>query len=73
MGKDKKKYHNHNNGNADLIGKELEAKDKEHKREDTRKLNRLWLWLGVLILIAILLWFIFFLGWSGEANLDNNG
>ena len=65
-------HHNHDD-NSDLIANSMEANQKEHKREDTRRLNKLWMWLGVLILIAILLWFIFFIGFSGWSALDNNG
>lgn len=42
--------------NADLIADSMKAEGKNRRRENTRKVNRLWLWLGVLILIAILLY-----------------
>ena len=34
----------------------LRADAKHRKNNSTRKVNKLWLWLGVLILIFILLW-----------------
>lgn len=48
--------------NADLIAGSLKAEQKDKQREHTRRMNRLWIWLGVMILVAILLWFIFGLG-----------
>ena len=41
---------------SDLIADSLKAEGKNRRRENTRKTNRLWLWLGVLILIALLLY-----------------
>ena len=38
------------------------AEEKDKQRETTRRMNRLWLWLAVLFLVAILIWFIFGLG-----------
>ena len=38
---------------SDLIADSLKAEGKNRRRENTRKTNRLWLWLGVLILIAL--------------------
>lgn len=53
----------HDNGdNADMIARSLEAEQKDRQREHTRRMNKLWIWLGVLFLVAILLWFIFGLG-----------
>ncbi len=48
--------------NADMIANSLKAQGRERHRENTRKINRLWLWLGVLILIAILLYWLFSMG-----------
>lgn len=48
--------------NADMIARSLEAEQKDKQREHTRRMNRLWIWLGVMFLVAILLWFIFGLG-----------
>ena len=48
--------------NADMIARSLEAEQKDRQREHTRRMNKLWIWLGVLFLVAILLWFIFGLG-----------
>lgn len=48
--------------NADQIAKSIPAKGRNEKREHTRKINRLWLWLGVLILIFILLYWLFSIG-----------
>ena len=51
-----------NTDNADQIAKSMLAEEKEKQRESTRRMNRLWIWLGVLFLVAILIWFMYFLG-----------
>ncbi|MCH5222540.1 MAG: hypothetical protein J1E82_00735 [Muribaculaceae bacterium] len=51
-----------NTDNADQIAKSMLAEEKDKQRETTRRMNRLWLWLAVLFLVAILIWFIFGLG-----------
>lgn len=48
--------------NADMIANSMKAEGRERHRENTRKINRLWLWLGVLVLIAILLYWLFSIG-----------
>ena len=49
----------HNDVNSDLIADSLKANGKNRKRESTNNINKLWLWLGVLILVAILIWWLF--------------
>lgn len=68
---DRHKHENHDD-NADLIAKSMKAEQKAKERESTRRLNKLWIWLGVLFLVAILIWFIFFLGFTGEENVVSN-
>ncbi len=46
----------------DQIANSLPAKGREMHRNHTRKINRLWLWLGVLVLIFILLYWLFSIG-----------
>ncbi|MDE5795880.1 MAG: hypothetical protein K2H75_02100 [Muribaculaceae bacterium] len=48
--------------NADIIAQSLTAEGKNRKRMSTRRTNKLWIWLGVLVLIVILLWWIFSIG-----------
>lgn len=48
--------------NADMIANSMKAEGRLRHRENTRKINRLWLWLGVLVLIAILLYWLFSIG-----------
>ena len=61
--------------NADQVARSMKAEQKEKHRENTRRMNRLWLWLGVLVLVAILLWWIFSIGMvedaSGVTNFGN--
>ena len=40
----------------------LRADGKVRHNNSTRKVNRLWLWLGVLILVFILLWWLYSIG-----------
>lgn len=59
--------------NADLIADSMKADAKNRHRENTSKVNRLWLWLGVLVLIAILLYWLFSIGLFESANGMING
>lgn len=52
--------------NSDLISESLMAEGKMRKRHDTRKTNRLWLWLGVIVLVFILLFWLFAIGTFGD-------
>lgn len=49
-------------GNADLIANSLRAEAENRRRDTVSKNNRLWLWLGILVLIAILLYALFSMG-----------
>ena len=40
----------------------LKVDAKREERKHTQKVNKLWLWLGVLILIFILLWWLWSVG-----------
>ncbi len=46
----------------DEIAEKICADGCRRKRESTRKINRLWIWLGVLLLIMILLYWLFTIG-----------
>lgn len=59
--------------NADQIARSMKAEGKERRRENTRRMNRLWLWIGVLILVAILLWWIFSIGFLEDVSGVSNG
>lgn len=41
---------------------QLRAEGKKRHNNSTRKVNRLWLWLGVLVLVFILLWWLYSIG-----------
>lgn len=56
----KEKHVRENEGRTE--GRGLEANGRNRKRESTRRTNRLWLWLGVIILIFILFWWLFSIG-----------
>jgi hypothetical protein len=49
-------------GLANEEAQKLRAEGKIRKNNGTRRVNRLWLWLGVLILIFILLWWLYSIG-----------
>ena len=46
----------------DQIAKSMTAEGKNRKRRDTVRTNRLWIWLGVIVLIFILLYWLFAIG-----------
>ncbi len=52
--------------NADLLADSLPANGKERKRKDTVKINKLWPWFGVIVLILILLFWLFAIGTFGD-------
>lgn len=52
--------------NADLTAESLPASGKVRKRRDTARINRLWIWFGVLVLIFILLFWLFAIGTFGD-------
>lgn len=57
----------------DMIADSMKANGKTQKRENTKKINRLWLWLGVLILVFILLYWLFAMGTLGDLSGYFNG
>lgn len=59
--------------NADMIADSLKARGKERKRNGTARVNKLWLWFGVMILIFILLFWLFSMGIFGDLTSYFNG
>ena len=55
------------------MAKGLKANGKIRKNNSTRKTNRLWLWLGILILIFILIWWLFSIGTFNDLIGTANG
>lgn len=51
----------------------LKAEGKIRKNESTRKTNKLWIWLGVLILIFILVWWLWTIGIGEDISGVTNG
>ncbi|MBD5189940.1 MAG: TMEM208 family protein [Bacteroidales bacterium] len=49
------------------------AEQRKRKNESTRKMNKLWMWLGVVILIFILLFWIFGIGTQEAVDGIDNG
>lgn len=57
----------------DMVANSLRAEGKDEKRNHTRKINRLWLWLGVIVLVIILLWWLFSIGFIEDTTGVTNG
>ena len=51
--------HRHEDPTTDVIADSLKAESKRRERKSSIRVNKLWLWLGVLVLIAILIWWLF--------------
>ena len=51
---------------------DLKVDGKERYRRDTKKTNRLWLWLGVLILCFILIWWLWGIGTAEDVEGTTN-
>ena len=56
------KHVRENEPHNDQIAESLRANGKDRKKEGTRKINKLWLWLGVIVLIFILFWWLMSIG-----------
>lgn len=65
--------HRHDDPNSDVIADGLRANGKNKQRNDTRRTNKLWLWLGVLVLVIILLWWLFTYVIAGDVAGGFNG
>lgn len=61
---EKEKHVRENRGyeTPDQIAESMPAEGKNQKRHDTSKTNRLWVWLGVIVLIFILIYWLFAVG-----------
>lgn len=62
-----------NSVNDDLIAGKLKEDAKNNHNNSTRRINRLWIWFGVLVLIAILLYWIFGIGTVEDLSGVTNG
>ena len=52
---------------------ELRHEAYERKQKTIRKMNNWWLWFGVLVLVAILIWWLFSMGLAEDAMGFING
>ncbi|MBD5207403.1 MAG: protein BatD [Bacteroidales bacterium] len=57
----------------DQIANGLKANGKKKKNQGIFRSNRIWLWLGVIILIFILFWWIFSIGTAEDIVGTANG
>lgn len=60
--KEKHIVENNEKHDARSIAESMQAAGKMKKRHDSSKTNRLWLWLGVIILIFIIVYWLFSIG-----------
>ena len=65
--------HRHDDVNSDVIADSLKANGKNQQRSSTKRINKLWLWLGVLILVIILIWWLFTYVIAFDAEGGENG
>lgn len=70
---DKKERHIRENESHNEVADSLRANAKNRKNNNILKNNRLWLWLGVIILIFILFWWIFGIGTAEDIVGTTNG
>lgn len=63
----------HNYETPDQIANSMKAKGKNEERNHTARSNRLWLWLGVIVLIFILAYWLFSIGIFGDLTNSFNG
>lgn len=59
---DSKEKNQNDQVTADQIANSLRVDAKKRSQENISKNNRLWLWLGILVLVAILLYCLFSIG-----------
>lgn len=60
--KEKHVRENHGYETPDQIAGSMPAEGKNHKNKQTVKTNRLWMWLGIIVLVFILLYWLFAVG-----------
>lgn len=70
---DNRERHIRENESQNQTANELRANAKNRKNSNILKNNRLWLWLGVIILIFILFWWIFGIGTAEDIVGTANG
>lgn len=58
---------------ANQKAEEIMAEGKRRKNRNTKKINNLWLWLGVLILIFIIVWWLWTIGTFEDITGVTNG
>ncbi len=63
----------HDEPHLDQIANGLRANGKNKKNNSIRKMNKIWLWLAVIILIFILFWWIFGIGTAEDIVGTTNG
>lgn len=70
---DKKERDIRENESHNEIANSLRANSKNRKNNNIMKNNRLWLWLGIIIIIFILFWWIFGIGTAEDLSGVTNG
>lgn len=70
---EKREIREERDGFENPIARGIKANGKIQKNKNTGKINRLWLWLGVIILIFILVWWLFSIGTFSDIIGTANG
>lgn len=68
---EKREIHAENAGYE--AGNNLRSQGKDRKNNGIRRTNRLWIWLGVIILIFILVWWLWTIGTAEDITGVTNG
>jgi hypothetical protein len=68
-----RKIHDEQYGAVDQNAESLKAQGRIRKENGVRRTNRLWIWLGVIILIFILIWWLFSIGTFSDIVGTANG
>lgn len=67
--REKEHHHHEKDPREDLVADSLKVDGKNQKRKSTKRVNNLWLWLGIIILIIIIVWWLF----TGDMGLALTG
>lgn len=73
MATEEKHNLNGNNEPKPIQAEEIKRQAEARKRNTIKKMNNWWLWFGVLILVAILIWWLFSMGLAEDAQGVFNG
>lgn len=65
--------HRNEDVTSDVVADKLRADGKKKERHDSIKINKLWLWLGVIVLIILLVWWLYIFVIADDVEGDGVG